>query len=58
MFKKKLIERAHKTEAILIRFLYKNFIEFFEKKVINKTRNEKMALALSNFTFFNSDFNK
>lgn len=45
MFKKKLIERAHKTEAILIRFLYKNFIEFFEKKVINKIKI-KLVLRL------------
>jgi hypothetical protein len=44
MFIERIIKKkAHKVEAILLRFFYNFFIKFFEKKIINKI---KINLAL------------
>ena len=45
MFMKKIIERAHKVEAFLIRNFYYIFIKFIEKKIINKIKL-KLTLRL------------
>ena len=38
MFIERIIKKAHKAEAILLRNFYKFFIKSFEEKIINKIR--------------------
>jgi hypothetical protein len=38
MFIKKITEKAHKVEALLLRTFYNFFIKSFEEKIINKIR--------------------
>ena len=38
MFIERIIKKAHKAEAILLRFFYNFFIKSFEEKIINKIR--------------------
>ena len=45
MFMKKITERVHKVEALLIRNFYYIFIKFVEKKIIDKIKL-KLTLRL------------